>query len=219
MKILAVADEESKSLWDYYTPDKTEGVELIISCGDLSAAFLEFLVTLANCPVLYVPGNHDTGYVTKPPEGCENIVGRIYKYKGVRILGLGGSMKYKDGPYLYTEAQMRHRIWKSKGDILMNGGFDILVTHAPAKGYGDMNDLPHRGYECLNGLLNICHPAYMLHGHVHAAYMSGFRRETQHPSGTVIINAFDKYVFDFEEKDRQTIKRMLLLRNMWGKFI
>ena len=36
MKILAVADEECKALWDYFTPDKLEGVELIIACGDLS---------------------------------------------------------------------------------------------------------------------------------------------------------------------------------------
>ena len=28
MKILAVADEESRSLWDFYTPDKLEGVDL-----------------------------------------------------------------------------------------------------------------------------------------------------------------------------------------------
>ena len=34
MKILAVADEECKALWDYFTPDKLEGVELIIACGD-----------------------------------------------------------------------------------------------------------------------------------------------------------------------------------------
>ena len=26
MKILAVADEECKALWDYFTPDKLEGV-------------------------------------------------------------------------------------------------------------------------------------------------------------------------------------------------
>lgn len=50
MKILAVADIESKSLWDYYTPDKLSGVELMISCGDLSPKYLEFLVTMGNCP-------------------------------------------------------------------------------------------------------------------------------------------------------------------------
>lgn len=35
MKILAVADEESRSLWDFYDRSKLEGVELILSCGDL----------------------------------------------------------------------------------------------------------------------------------------------------------------------------------------
>ena len=31
--------------------------------------------------------------------------------------------------------------------------FDILLTHAPCRGYGDMEDLPHRGFECFNDLL------------------------------------------------------------------
>lgn len=49
MKILAVADEECKALWDYFTPDKLEGVELIIACGDLSRHYLEYLATMAPC--------------------------------------------------------------------------------------------------------------------------------------------------------------------------
>ncbi len=214
MKILVVADEESASLWDYYTPDKVEGIELIISCGDLNAQYLEFLVTMTSCPVLYVPGNHDTAYEKAPPGGCENIDGRIFVYKGLRIMGLGGSMKYKDGPYMYTEAQMRRRVLSAYPGIIKHGGIDILVTHAPAKGYGDMNDLPHMGYECLNGLLNICHPAYMLHGHVHASYMGGFKRETLHPAGTVIINAYDRYVFNFREADKKIIKRTILIKSI-----
>ena len=59
MKILAVADEECKALWDYFTPDKLEGVELIIACGDLSRHYLEYLATMAPVPLLYVHGNHD----------------------------------------------------------------------------------------------------------------------------------------------------------------
>ena len=50
MKILAVADEECKALWDYFTPDKLEGVELIIACGDLSRHYLEYLATMAPVP-------------------------------------------------------------------------------------------------------------------------------------------------------------------------
>ena len=62
MKILTIADEESKSLWDYYDPERLSGVDLILSAGDLSPTYLEFLVTLTNCPLLYVRGNHDSKY-------------------------------------------------------------------------------------------------------------------------------------------------------------
>ena len=202
MKILAIADEESKALWDYFTPDKLDGVGLIISCGDLSAAYLEFLVTMGSCPVLYVPGNHDQAYVSRPPEGCVNIDGRVYNFNGIRILGLGGSLEYKAGHYMYTEGMMRLRLMKTYPWVLMNGGVDIVVTHAPPRGWGDLEDLPHRGFECFNRMLYLYRPVYMLHGHVHASYMSGFKRERCHPSGAVIINAYDRYIFDFKENDK-----------------
>ena len=60
MRILAVADEECPALWDYYVPGRLKEYDLIISCGDLKAEYLSFLVTMARCPVLYVHGNHDT---------------------------------------------------------------------------------------------------------------------------------------------------------------
>ncbi len=56
MKVMFIADEESKAMWDYYDPRRTEGVELIISCGDLKPSYLEFLETMVNCPLLYVKG-------------------------------------------------------------------------------------------------------------------------------------------------------------------
>lgn len=188
MKILAIADEESKSLWDYYEPEKLSDAELIISCGDLNRHYLEFLVTMAHCPLLYVHGNHDGAYLDNPPEGCECIEDRIYRFGGIRILGLGGSPRYKDGPFLYTEGQMRRRAGKALARSLLFGGIDILVTHAPARGYGDMEDLPHRGFSCFNGLLGAAKPSVMLHGHVHQSY-GHFSRELPHPSGTRIINA------------------------------
>ena len=95
MKILVIADEESKSLWDFYTPRKLKGIDLIISCGDLSPDYLEFLVTMANRTLLYVRGNHDTVYDRKPPKGCVCIDEMIYNHNGLRIAGLGGSMRYK----------------------------------------------------------------------------------------------------------------------------
>lgn len=218
MKILVIADEESISLWDYYSPEKLEGVELIISCGDLKASYLEFLATMVKCPILYVPGNHDTSFAQNPPGGCECIDGKIYVYKGIRILGLGGSMKYKPSTNMYTEREMRRRIRKIKRSIFFNSGFDILVTHSPARGWGDMDDLPHRGFECFNELLERCRPLYMLHGHVHANYGSKFKRRLVHGSGTVIINGYDKYFFEYDTGKQSEMKRPELFRKLFGAF-
>ena len=94
MKILTVSDEECAALWDNYVPGRLKEYDLILSCGDLSARYLSFLVTMARCPLLYVHGNHDTNYKQVPPEGCDCIDDHIVTYNGVRILGLGGCRKY-----------------------------------------------------------------------------------------------------------------------------
>ena len=91
MKILAVSDVESRYYYDFYTPGKLDAFDLIISCGDLPREYLEFLVTMAHCPLLYVHGNHDEAYDEHPPEGCTCIEDTLFVYEGVRILGLGGS--------------------------------------------------------------------------------------------------------------------------------
>ena len=35
MKILAISDVPSKALWDYNTREHLQGIDLILSCGDL----------------------------------------------------------------------------------------------------------------------------------------------------------------------------------------
>ncbi len=202
MKILAVADDECKALWDYYDPSRTKGVDLIISCGDLNPDYLQFLESMTNVPLLYVRGNHDGVYDTRPPYGCIDIDDKIYDFHGLRILGLGGSMRYNEGKDMYSESEMKRRIRKLNMTISVRNGFDMLVTHAPAKGYGDMDDLPHRGFECFNELLEKWKPKYMLHGHVHKTYSSQeFQRIRKHPSGTEIINTYDSYTFEIGDDE------------------
>ena len=147
MKILAIADEEARYLWDYFEKSKLKGVDLIISCGDLAPEYLSFLATFTSAPVLYVHGNHDDKYEKRPPEGCICIEDKIYVYNGVRILGLGGSMRYRDGKNQYTEWEMKKRVMKMFPKLVWHKGFDILVTHAPAHELNDGEDLPHQGFE------------------------------------------------------------------------
>jgi uncharacterized protein len=52
-----VADEVD----DLLTPDSVGRMrpDVVVSCGDLPFDYLEYLVTIAGVPLLYVPGNHD----------------------------------------------------------------------------------------------------------------------------------------------------------------
>ena len=99
MKILTVADEEYLGYWDYYIPGRLKPYQLILSCGDLKADYLSFMVTMARCPLMYVHGNHDDSYEEDPPEGCDGIDDKLVVYRGLRILGLGGSSPYCRGKF------------------------------------------------------------------------------------------------------------------------
>lgn len=197
MKILFLADEESKYLWDYYDKSKLEDIDLIISCGDLKPQYLSFLATMCHAPVLYVHGNHDTRYKDNPPGGCICIEDSIYVYKGVRILGLGGSMEYKYGgaEHQYSEKDMSKRIKKLRWKLKRNKGFDILVTHSPAYRINDSEDIPHTGFKCFKTLMEEYKPAYFVHGHVHINYGRDFVRESKYCE-TTVINAYERYIID-----------------------
>ncbi len=198
MKILAVSDVECPALWDYYTPGRLKGYDLILSCGDLKASYLSFLVTMAGVPVLYVPGNHDTSYPQKPPEGCDCIDDHFVVYNGVRILGLGGCRKYHPGRYQYTEAQMRRRIRRLRYQLWRHKGVDIVVTHAPPAGVGDSEDPAHWGFQALVELLDRYQPKYLLHGHVHMNYGHQGIREREY-GATQVINVSERYTLEIPD--------------------
>ncbi len=199
MKILIVADEESPALWDFYVPGRLKEYDLIISCGDLKADYLSFLVTMARCPVLYVHGNHDTDYDRHPPEGCDCIDDRVVVYNGVRIAGLGGCRRYHPGKHQYTEKDMLKRIRRLKFPLWRTNGVDILVTHAPVHGYGDSEDIAHWGFSCFVDFLKKYKPRFMLHGHVHMCYGADISRENQ-LGDTRIINGYERYVLEIPDR-------------------
>ncbi len=199
MRILAVSDEEMPAFWDHYVPGRLAEYDLIISCGDLNYNYLEFLVTMARCPVLYVPGNHDLSYLHHPPEGCDCIDDRILEYNGLRILGLGGCRRYHPGPYQYTEKEMRRRIRRLRYALWRAGGVDIVVTHAPPYGVGDALDRAHWGFEALLELLDKYKPKYLLHGHVHMRY--GVEERERRYGDTRVINVSGRYVLDLPNMD------------------
>ncbi len=203
MKILAVADDESKYYYDYYTPGMLDDFDLILACGDLHKVYLEFLTTMASCPVMYVRGNHDDLLMEDPPGGCICIEDIVYDYNGLRIAGLGGSLKYRDGKNMFTEEQMAKRVRKLARSIRKHGGVDILVTHAPARGINDFDSVSHRGFEAFRQFIERYHPAYLVHGHIHKNYGMHIPQISEW-NGTVIINAYEHCVFHVGGKTNGT---------------
>ena len=199
MRILALADEPSDRLWSDRCRDALSGIDLILSAGDLPSSYLSFITCFTNAPVVYVHGNHDDKYAQKPPEGCLCADGKIVQLKGVRILGLGGSLRYRpDAVNMYSEQEMEDRIRSLRRSLRSTGGFDILLTHSPIRGVGDQDHISHRGFECFGPLLDKYRPAVMIHGHVHQAYSAFFQRQRDY-HGIPVINASTSYVFDLPD--------------------
>ena len=213
MKILCIADEELNAFWDHYVPGRLREYDLILSSGDLKAAYLSFIVTMARAPLMYVHGNHDTGYAVTEPEGCDSIDGQMVEYRGLRILGLGGCLWYRPGAHQYSEKEMRKRIRKLRWQIAKYGGVDIIVTHAPPRGVGDGEDRAHQGFETFLELMDAYRPRYLLHGHVHLSYGRDRTREREYHD-TKVINVCEKYVLEIPDGEIGTWKKPNLIERV-----
>lgn len=195
MRILLLADEESKVYWDFFNKADFDGIDLIVSCGDLKASYLSFLATMTGLPVLYVRGNHDDSYAQQGPDGCICIEDSVYNYNGIRFMGLGGCNRYKPGKNQFSEKEMKKRYKKMKGQLFWNKGIDVLVTHAPAAGIHDDCDECHKGFEVFNEIIEKYKPKYFVHGHVHMNYGRKFPREDM-VGETCVVNAYQRYVIE-----------------------
>lgn len=167
VRVLAVADEVVASIQDARVRELEPDV--VVAAGDLPWDYLEFLSSCLDVPVVFVPGNHDPAVVPPRPLGATNIDETVIKVAGLRIAGLGGCVRYSDGPNQYTQREyvrrakrLMRRERRASGD-----GVDILLTHAPPSGLGDEDDLAHLGIEALHGVLEVFRPTWHLHGHIH----------------------------------------------------
>lgn len=172
MKLLFVSDtvmpqlESAANLRRRYND-----VELIVSCGDMPAAYLDFMSSVLSVPLLYVRGNHDEMYAESPPGGID-LHNHFFEHKGLSFIGLEGSIRYNKGRIQYTQHEMRMMVLQLAPRLRYNRwrrgfGVDFFVAHSPAKGIHDADDLPHNGFDAFLSFLSWYRPRYMVHGHVH----------------------------------------------------
>jgi Icc-related predicted phosphoesterase len=198
MKILLISDIESPILTIEYFRTHLRDIDFIISCGDLKSSYLEYIASISNLPVYYVHGNHDEHYVKQAPGGCISIDDSHIRIKGINFVGLGGSRRYQNGNFQYSDFQMWLRYFKLLPKIKLRG-LDILVTHTPAFELGDQpTQFVHRGFKVFNHILKKFQPKYLFHGHNHLNY-GRQPRQIQYKH-TTIINGFKHTVVEINTK-------------------
>lgn len=207
MKILVVTDKVATQVYHASVKTRFADVDLVLSCGDLPAYYLEFIVTMLNVPLYYVLGNHAEGLtITEDgeqvgPGGCTDIEGRVAEHRGLLVAGLGGSMRYRQGPFQYTEAEMGGRARRLGARLLGNRltkgrWLDILVTHAPPLGIHDGDDLCHTGFQAFRWFMERVRPRYLVHGHSHV--YNRMQPSTTKYGQAVVLNAFPFRVIEIE---------------------
>jgi Icc-related predicted phosphoesterase len=199
LKILAVSDVVVDRLYSASIAEHFPGIEMILGCGDLPYEYLEFLVSVLNVPLLYVPGNHDPQYNTHNQaaraDGCDLLDLRVAQVKGLNLAGLGGSIRYKPvPPNQYTQAEMYLRLVSLLPGLLRQrfqtgGNLDILIAHSPPRGIHDDSDPAHVGFWAFRDFIRVVKPRYFLHGHT-LVYKSNLMPTVTQIGSTTVINVY-----------------------------
>jgi calcineurin-like phosphoesterase family protein len=215
-----VSDEVVETLWTERV--RRHQVAPVLSAGDLPFEYLEFLADALDRPCVFVPGNHDadlSSYTTgrgmwlrdglpaewPGPAGGLNVDGRVLDVAGLRIAGLGGSIRYNNGPNQWTERQQSRRVrrvarsaaWRRFRD---GRDVDVLLTHAPARGVGDGDDACHRGFDCLHEAVRRMRPKVLLHGHIHPY---GKQVPDRRIGETLVVNTVGFRILDIDSRARE----------------
>jgi Icc-related predicted phosphoesterase len=207
VKILAVSDEVVDRLYNTRILQNCRDIELILGCGDLPYEYLEFLVTVLNVPLLYVPGNHDPQYrednSATRAEGCVNLDRHLVQVKGLSLAGLGGSIRYTPGhPNQYSQPEMYGRVISILPEVIWNRfrtgkGLDIIIAHSPARGIHDDSDPAHTGFSAFLDIIRMFKPRYFLHGHT-LVYKGNLLPTVTQMGRTTVINVYPSRLLEVE---------------------
>ena len=247
MKILAVSDKEDTKFQDYILKniEALKHVDFVLSCGDLSKNYLEFVVDSVRKPFFFVEGNHPTGnkerdltnyYFDKVVDkfynnekhfsfGGINLHSRVEVFKDYILVGFEGCMRYNPGEHQYTEKEMARFVRKVSKKIRIRQIKDslfarkkkkiIVVSHAPILGVHDKGDVCHSGYKCFRKFLARFNPEVWFHGHVH---FEGQQSEQISRVGeTTVINVYGVHSVEITNGKIKTVSNAKLMKGLLNK--
>ncbi len=200
IKILSISDQVDPLIYSLNVKDRFQEVDLVISCGDLSYLYQEFIITMLGKPLYFVHGNHDPlledneGDPRPYPYGAVDLHRRIIHRQQLLMAGVEGSVLYNGKtPYQYTQGRMWRHVLSLVPGLLINrllyGRFlDIFVSHSPPRGVHEGEDFTHQGIRAFRWLINVFQPKIYFHGHIHV-YHPDTPTETR-VNDTLVINTF-----------------------------
>ena len=207
-KVLAVSDQVVERIYALAANEHFKDVDLILGCGDLPYTYLEYLLSVLNVPLYYVPGNHDPTYSTHSSlayaEGGSNLDLKTVHVKGLLLAGLGGSIRYRpDGVNQYTQRQAFFRAYKLllrllQYQVRFGRKLDVLISHSPPFEIHDDESYAHQGLKALNFLIRTVRPRYLFHGHTHF-FRHNLEECVTQVGRTTIMNIFPYKVIEINE--------------------
>ena len=198
VKVLSISDIVINSLYASQDDQTQEDIDLILACGDIPYYYIDEVQKSFGAPVFFVRGNHDKliEYGTKGersgPIQAVDLHKKVIFHSNLLIAGLEGSLRYKDGPYMYTQSEMWSNALCLIPKLLLNKithhrYLDVFISHAPPWGIHDRPTNVHRGFKAITWLLKTFKPSYHFHGHVHLDQEEDQTSETIFQN-TLVIN-------------------------------
>ena len=241
MKILAVSDKEDTKLHDFIlqNPEIIKKIDCIVSCGDLSKNYLEFIVDSVRKYFFFVEGNHPTfnnspinNYLNKVIDklysneqhcnfGGTNLHSRMEIFKDYILVGFEGSMRYNQKSYQYTEKEMSKIVNKVAYQIRKQQFFDfifrrkkkkiIVISHAPISNIHDKQDTCHKGFICFKKFLDKFKPLIWFHGHIH--FEGQTIEQITKVEKTTVVNVCGFHIVSIENNKVEIVSNVKVLTN------
>jgi Icc-related predicted phosphoesterase len=186
MRLVAISDTHNLHEKLGRLPDG----DLLIHCGDFTThgkeaearTFVEWFASRPHKHKVLIAGNHDYCVAVDDripafirSKGINYLMDSEVTLEGVRIYGSPWSIKYGPFQFMLPTGPELAAKWD-----LIPAGIDVLVTHGPPKGFGDLVDRGAINVGCPDLLKKVLEikPELHIFGHIHEGYGSWLHGKT-----------------------------------------
>ncbi len=146
--------------------------DICLLLGDFGYRDIPIILKYVSKDKIYaLLGNHDNNYIHE--YGLNNLNGKIITIKGIKILGIEGSFRYKPSKFPSFSQKESIEFLNSKEEA------DILVSHDTGFNSLSRNDPAHQGLFGITYYLYKNRVPYHIHGHIHNHYQRNMLNGTK----------------------------------------